>query len=216
MGTDGVKVAQQYHAPLRVGMGNTGEDLLGHVLGPAVGVGAATGAAVFPQRHFVVRGVDRGGGGEDQILHAYLLHDLGQHQGGIQIVVVVLPGLGDTFAYGLQTGKVDHAADLVFGKDLFQQCLITHIAFIELQTLAGEFLNTLQGFGVGIAQVVDDHHTVAAFQQFQTGVRADIARAAGYQNIHNTYLRMIISTRIVQLLTQNCKPEFLRKKDGLD
>ena len=185
MGADGVEVAQQHHAPFRVRVGDAAKDLLGHVLGPAVGVGAAAGAGGFPQGHLVVGGVDRGGGGEDQVLHPGLLHHLGQHQGGVQVVVVVFPGLGHGFAHGLQTGKVDDAADLVFGEDLPQQPFVPDIALIKLQGLAGELLHPLQAFGIGIAQIVDDHHAVAALQKLQAGVRADIPGAAGDQNIHD-------------------------------
>ena len=83
MGADGIEVPQQDHAPFGVCVRDAGEDLLGHVLGPAIGVGAAACPAGLPQGHFVVGGVDRGRGGEDDILHAHFLHDLGQYQGGI-------------------------------------------------------------------------------------------------------------------------------------
>ena len=47
-GADGVEVAQQFDAPFRIGMSHTTEDLLGHILGPAVGVGAVAGLAGLP------------------------------------------------------------------------------------------------------------------------------------------------------------------------
>ena len=189
---DGVEVTQQDDAPLGISKSHAGEDLLGHVLGPAIGVGATAGAAVLTQGHLVVSGVNRCRGGEDQILHAHLLHDLGQNQSGIQVIVIVFPGHGNTFANSLQTGKVDHTADLIFCKDLGQQSFVTNVAFVELQILAGQFLHTLQGLGVGIAQIVDDYNTVAAFQQLNTGVGANIAGTAGNQYVHRTYLHILI------------------------
>ena len=114
VGTDGIKIPQQSNAPLAVGMGHAGEDLFRHVLGPAVGVGAATGAGGFPQGHLIIRGIDRSGGREDDLLHSCFLHDLGQHKGGIQVVIVVFPGLGDTLAHSLEASKVNHAADVIF------------------------------------------------------------------------------------------------------
>ena len=183
VGADGIEVPQQDHAPLGVSVRDAGEDLLGHVLGPAIGVGTAACPAGLPQGHFVVGGVDRGGGGEDDILHANFLHDLGQYQGGIQVVVVVFPGLCNAFAHGLETCKVDDAGNLVLGKDLLQQSLIPDIALVEFQGLPGELLNPVQAFGIGIAQIVNDHHAIAVFQQLQAGMGADITGTAGHQYV---------------------------------
>ena len=185
VGTDGVEVAQQHNAPLLIRKSHTGEDLLGHVLGPAIGIGAAAGAGILVQRHLIVSGVNRSGGGEDQILHAHGLHNLGQHQGGVQVVIVVLPGDGHGLTHCLQTSKVDDTADLVFREDLPQQSLVTDIALIELQALAGKLFHPVQAFSVGVTQIVNDYHTVAAVQQLYAGMGADIAGAAGNQYIHS-------------------------------
>ena len=120
MGTDGVKVAQQGNAPFLVCVSHTGEDLLRHKLSPTVWIGAVAGAGSFPQGHFVIGGIDSGGRGEDDLLTAGFLHHLGQHQGGVEIVVIVFPGLCNGFTHRLQTGKVNDTGDLVFGKDLLQ------------------------------------------------------------------------------------------------
>ena len=193
MGTDGIEVAQQHHAPLGIGMGNTAQDLLGHVLGPAIGIGAAAGAAVFPQGHFVIRRVDRCRRGEDQPLDICLLHHLGQDQGGIEVIVIIFPGLCHRFAHCLEACKVDHCVDGIFREDLLQQRLITDIALIELQALARQLHNTVQAFRIGIAQIVDDHHTVSAFQQLQAGVRSDITGTAGNKHIHGKFLLCLIA-----------------------
>ena len=41
MGADGIEIAQEYNAPFRIGNSLAFQDLLDHVLGPAVGIGAA-------------------------------------------------------------------------------------------------------------------------------------------------------------------------------
>ena len=181
---DGVEVAQQHHGPVGIRVGNAGEDLLGHVFGPAVGIGAAAGAAGLLQGHFVVRGVDRGGGGEDDVLHPHLFHDLGQDQGGIEVVVVIFPGLFHAFAYSLQPGEVDDAGDVVLGKNLAQQGLIPDIALVEFNGLAGDLLHPLQAHRVGVHQIVDDYHAIAVFQQLHTGVGANVPGTAGNQYVH--------------------------------
>jgi hypothetical protein len=38
---------------------------------------------------------------------------------------------------------------------------------------------------IGIAQIVQHHHTVAFVQKLQTGMRTDISGTAGDQYIHN-------------------------------
>ena len=79
---------------------------------------------------------------------------------------------------------MNDAANFVFLEDFGEQGFIPHVALIELQLLPGEEFHPVQGFGIGIAKIVDDHNAIAAFQQLQTGVGADIARAAGYKHIH--------------------------------
>ena len=188
VGADGIEVTQQNNAPLLVGMGHAGKDLLGHILGPAVGVGAVAGLACLPQRHHIVTGIDGGRGGEDDLLAANLFHDLGQHQGGVQVVVIVTPGLGNGFANSLQTGEVDDSSDLIFCKDPAQQGLVSDIALIEFDLLAGELFHPVQALGVGVAEIVDHNDTIAAFQQLNTGMGTNIAGTAGNQNVHGNVL----------------------------
>ena len=184
MGADGIEVAQQHDSPFLIRKSHAGEDLLSHILGPAVRVGAAAGTGGLPQGHFIVGSIHGGGGGENDILHAHLFHDLGQHQGGIQVVIIILPRDGHGFAHGLQAREMNDAADLIFRENFAQQRFITDITFVKFQTLSGELLHTVQALRVGIAQIVNDHHAVTAFQQFHAGMAADITGAAGNQNIH--------------------------------
>ena len=186
MGADGVEVAKQGHAPAAVRGAHTGQDLFGHVLGPAVGVGAAAGAAVLPQGHLIVPGVDRGGGGEDDVFHPGFLHGLGQHQGGVEVVVIIPPGLGHALAHGLETREVDDGCDFVLGKDFVHEGLVPDIAPVERYLPAGKLLHPLQALGIGVAQVIHHHNAIAGVQKLHTGMRPDISGSAGDQNVHRT------------------------------
>ena len=53
-----------------------------------------------------------------------------------------------------------------------------------IHLFAGELLHPLQGLGVGVAQIINDHYLMAAFQQLDAGVCADVPGTAGDKNIH--------------------------------
>ena len=79
---------------------------------------------------------------------------------------------------------MDDAAQVILLEDFGEQGLVPHVTFIEFQLLSGELLHPLQGFGIGIAQIVNDHHPIAAFQQLQAGMGANIPGAAGNKYVH--------------------------------
>ena len=89
----------------------------------------------------------------------------------------------------------------MLGENMGQQSFVPDIPFKKGQLLAGKLLDTLQTFRIGIAQIVDDDHAVAAFQQLQTGMGTDIAGTAGNKNVHSKPSNLydsdfIVSTRI--------------------
>ena len=154
----GIEVAQQHHAPLRIGSGDVAEDDLAHVLRPAVGVGAVAGLGALGERHLVVAGVHRGGGGEDNALAAVLLHDAAQGEGRVEVVVVIHHGLCHRLAHGLEAGEVDDTVDVVCFKDGAELGLITEIQLVKDGGLAGDLRHALHGLGLGVDQVIHDHH----------------------------------------------------------
>ena len=105
MGADGVEVAQQNHTPLRIGSALALQDLLDHVLGPAVGIGAAQGNHILPVGYLGLVAVDGGRGGENQAFDAMGLHSFAESQGGIQIVAVVAQGLATLSPTALRPAK---------------------------------------------------------------------------------------------------------------
>ena len=181
---DGVEVAQQADGKVLHRLGGVAQDLLGHVLRPAVGVGAHAGAGALPEGHLVVAGVDRRRGGEDDVLHAVVAHGLAEAHGGEEIVVVVFQRHRHGLADGLEPGEVDRAVDAVLFKNAVERRTVAHVVLIEGHVLAGDLLYAFDGLDVGVDQIVDDDDIVAAFKQLHAGVAADIAGAAGDEYVH--------------------------------
>ena len=59
------------------------------------------------------------------------------------------------------------------------KCAVAALYHDASEILTGDLLHPIQTRGVGVAQVVDDHDTVALVQKLHAGMGADIARAAG-------------------------------------
>ena len=81
MRADGVEVAQKGDGPVGDGLAGVAQDLLAHVFRPAVGIGAHAGVRILAQGHGVVAGIHRGGGGENDVLHAVIAHRLAENDG---------------------------------------------------------------------------------------------------------------------------------------
>jgi hypothetical protein len=79
MSADRIEVAQQHGLQARIRDRLVAKDLLADHLGVAVrGIGVAI-RRCFGDGHPVRLPIDRAGGGEDQPVHAVLLHQLQQH-----------------------------------------------------------------------------------------------------------------------------------------
>ena len=187
MGAHGVEVPEEHRGPGGIGLGVVPNDLLTHELGPAVRVGAAHAPGLV-EGHGVLRAVDRGGGGEDDLLHVVLPHDFQQGYGGQQVVLIVAEGLLHALAHGLEAREMDGAADVMLLKDFVESRLIPHVDAIEGHFLPRQLLHPLQGFGGAVAEVVHGHHVVAQLQQSEAGVGPDVPGAAGDQYLHNSLL----------------------------
>ena len=182
--THRVKIAQVHDRPFGIRFCDVEQDLFPHVLCPAIGIGAVSGFGGLAQRHLVVAGVDRGGRRKDDALDVVLCHDFTEHQGGIEIVLIIVHRLGNGLADGLETREVDGAGNLMLCKDFFQQRLVAHIALDELHRLAGNFGYAVQAFRVGIAEIVNYNRRMTRLDQLHTGVAANISGAAGHKYVH--------------------------------
>lgn len=127
----------------------------------------------FQNRHSLRFAVGRGGGGEDNVLHAMLDHALEHRARAAEVVVVVFEGIYHALADLRVRGKVDDRVDLFAGKDMVAEFLIADITLIE----PGLRMHSL---AKACLQIVRHDHVVAIVNEFIYGVAADVARAAEY------------------------------------
>ena len=67
-----------------------------------------------------------------------------------------------------------------------QRIEVDQVDLVEGEGAPAQGLDPAQGLPARVGQVVDDRDLVAAVQQFQAGVTADITGAAGDENMHGT------------------------------
>ena len=185
---DGIEIAQKHNRPIFNSLGGIAQDLLGHVLGPAIGIGAHAGAGCLLQGHVIVPGIDRRGGGEDDVLDAMVPHSLTETDGGEKIVVIVFQRHLDGFTHGLQSGKVDGTVDVVLFKNAVQSGAIADILLIEGDGFAGDLFDTLYGLGRGVDEVINDDDVDILLKKLYAGVAADISGAAGNKYSHGNII----------------------------
>ena len=183
VGADGVEVAEDHQGEAGVGPVEVPQNLLGHQLGGAVGVGHREGE-ILSDGDGGRRAVHRGGGGEHQGKDLVLLHQLEQVQGAGQVVVVVFQRFLHRLPHRLEPGEVDDPVELVGAKDRLGGGVVQQVDLAERHLFAGDLLNALHHFGAGVAEVVQDHHLVSRVQQFHAGVASDVTGAAGDQQFH--------------------------------
>ena len=92
-----------------------------------------------------------------------------------------------------------HRVDLLLLEQVLHGIAVAQVEQVELDALAGQFLDPAERVGARVAQVVQHHDLVARFQQFQAGVRADIAGAAGDQDAEGCFGFGYISYLVPQL-----------------
>ncbi len=117
VGADGVEVAQEHDVPLVIAHVKIGEDLLEHRFRLPVGIRGAVFGARFgdgDELGFAVHGC---AAGKHDVLHAVRARYVAEHKRSRDVVPVVLEGLLDAFAHGLEPREVDDRIDVVFGED---------------------------------------------------------------------------------------------------
>ena len=186
MSADGVEVTEQHDVPLGVGGMDVHKDLLDHPLGPTIGVGRGLLRILLGDGRVVRVAVDGRGAREDDGLAAMVAHDVDEHQGVLDVVVVVLDGLAHRLADGLKAGKVDDAVDLMGIEDLVHRIAVEHVGLVEGEVLGGlvahDGLDAVDGDGAGVGEIIDDDDLVATLEQLNDGVRADKAGATGNED----------------------------------
>ena len=78
----------------------------------------------------------------------------------------------------LESSKVDNAVNVRVGLEhLVEAIFLGDIELDEFGLLAGDQLNTLEGLGRRVVQVVSDDDLVTGLEEGESGERANVARA---------------------------------------
>ena len=183
---------QHHDGPFAVRLGGVGEDLLAHILCPAVGVRAVAGPRRFVHGHGVVRRVHRRGRGEDELLDAVRRHCLAKMNGDAEVVVIVAQRLLHRLPHRLETGKMEDAVKGVCLEERVELCPVEKIGFADLDGLSGDLLHAADAFAAGVYEIVHNDDGMPCVEQLHAGVAADVAGAAGNENIHCNTSRYVL------------------------
>ena len=187
MRADGVEISQQHGAEIGMRGYVIGQDSFDHNLGPSVGAGG------LQSRHFlfigmgIVGAVYRGGGGEDQLFAAGILHGFQQGEGAVDVVAVILKRHAYALADRLVSGKVNDGVDAVTREDALENVRAA-VDAIEVGCLAGNLLDPVDDVCAGVGQIIDDDDIVTRVHELYDGVAADVSGASGDQYIHGLSL----------------------------
>ena len=120
-------------------------------------------------------------------------HNIQDVQGAVQVVAVILDGLGDTLAHSFVGCELNHAVDIgIIGKDFLHCILVGHVCFHKAEVLTGDLFDTSQCLGAGIVEVVRNDDVVTRSQKLYAGVAADVAGATANQNCHTNRLLYVL------------------------
>lgn len=80
---------------------------------------------------------------------------------------------------------MQHRFDVVLAEYPVEQCPVTDIATDHPGTLATNAFNRVQRGFAAVAKVIQYDNFITGFKQCKCGMRADIAGATRYQNLHS-------------------------------
>ena len=140
---DGIEIAQQHGAEVRIRGSVIPQNLLDHDFRPAVGVGRHISRHGFHIGHRILRAVDRRGGGENQLPAAEFLHDLQKCQRGIQIIAVIGQRNPAALSHRLEARKVNHSIDGMGAENLLHGLAVADILLVENRRDTRDLLNLI-------------------------------------------------------------------------
>ena len=178
--------AQQRHIQAGVCLADVLQNALGKGLGGTIGVGGSAHGEVLGDGHTGWVAVDGSGGAEHEVVAVMMAHHVQNDQRAVEVIIVVLDGLGHALAHSLVGCKLDDGGDVrALGEDLLHILMAGHVCIVEAEVLAGDLLDPIQNHGRSVIIVICHYDIVASVQQFDAGVAADITGAAGNQNCHS-------------------------------
>ena len=184
VGAHGVEVAQEADRPAVVGGGDVGEHLLDHQLRAAVRVGRLSGRRVLAHRDGGGIAVDRGRRREHDGPAADRVHRPDEVQRAAHVVAVVADRLGHRLTDRLEPGEVDDGVGSQLVERRAERRLVEEIDDVEGRGATGELAGPLDRRRLGVGQVVEDRDVVTGFEELDDGVAADVAGAAGHEDVH--------------------------------
>jgi len=170
----GVEVAQAGRAQAMDAVGPE-QPLLDHQLAFAIGIGRRE-RGVLVDRDAGRVAEQRRGRGEDEAEAAGLHRGIGDGEAVRQVVRAIAQRVAHALADQRERGEVEHRIEPVGRENLPEPAAIREVG--HDQGRSGQDRGT-----VALAEVVDHHHRGAAFEQRQHQVAADIAGAAGHQEL---------------------------------
>jgi len=112
-------------------------------------------------------------------LHAMRLHGLQKRPGACDIVYVVIEGPCHRIGYCLQPREMYDCVDPMITERAIEQAGVANVSLDEAGPLAGDLLDAVNDDRRAVAEIVEHDGVVAGVDQFDTGMRAHIAGAAG-------------------------------------
>ena len=110
-------------------------------------------------------------------------HDIKKGEGIAQIVCVVLNGLGNGLADGLEACEVNDKVNGVLVKDVVECICIVDVCLVERKALSVLFsyngFDAIDNLCRSIGKVINNYGLVARIEQFNNGMAANKARATG-------------------------------------
>ena len=67
-------------------------------------------------------------------------------------------------------------------EDALDSCLVIAVSFVEDRANAGDRFDAIEDLDIGVRQVVNADDLIASLDQFDGGVRADVAGTASDEN----------------------------------
>ena len=131
MGTAGIEIPQG-HILQPVGLGHPAHHLFHGELGLSVAVGGL-GPVGLQDGDPLGLSIGGGGGGKDDLIHPVSHHGLKEHHGAVEVVVIVLQGVGHGLSHLGGRCKVDHALDVLRLEQGIQGAPVPDIQLIKLR-----------------------------------------------------------------------------------
>ena len=114
-----------------------------------------------------------------------LPHGLEEVEGADEVVGVILQGLGDALAHGLQPGEVDDGVNVrMGGEESLHLLQVAELRLDEGDIFPHDFFHPADGLLAGVVEVVRHDDVIARLDELHTGVAANVARAAANKNGH--------------------------------